>query len=264
MGPGGPEERALRTELVDRARALYERGLITALDGNLSVRFGGRWVLATPSGFPKAELTTRDLVLLDLGAEAARGGPGRPHPKIVRARRGLKPSSELAMHLAVYTGRADVGAVVHAHPPNAVGLTFQEPAPRLDISPESIVFLGEIGFAPYATPGTDALAWSVVPYLPHCDTILLKRHGALTVAPDLALAYQRMEALEHVARIYLAARQLGAVPPVPDAEQARLRALAGLPERRRSEELSEPARGEVEDLVKAVLEDLLGGHLRVP
>ena len=98
---GGPQEHALRVDLIRRAKGLYQQGLLTALEGNLSVRFGGRWVLATPSGRAKSEIEPKDLVLLDLGAASARGGAADDEPRVARAHRGRIPSSELQMHLAV-------------------------------------------------------------------------------------------------------------------------------------------------------------------
>jgi len=223
---GGPQEHALRVDLIRRAKGLYEQGLLTALEGNLSVRFGGRWVLATPSSRAKSEIEPKDLVLLDLGAASTRGGAADDEPRVARAQRGRIPSSELQMHLAIYAARPDIQAVVHAHPPTAVGLTFAKPAPRLDICPEAVVFLGDIPTAPYATPGTEKLAESILPFLSHADVILMERHGAVCAGSTLDLAYYRMEALESLAKIYLTARQLGPVVPLPDTEQKKLKELA--------------------------------------
>jgi L-fuculose-phosphate aldolase len=253
---GTHQEERHRHALVDKARKLYDRGLIAGIDGNLSVRFGGRWILATPSGVPKGDLGPEDLVLLDLGPAAARGGPMSDQPRVARARRGRIPSSELAIHLAPYAVRPDVHAVVHAHPPTAVGLTMGEEQVRLDICPESVVFLGDVGFAPYATPGTLALPASMTPFIPRCDTILLSRHGAVTFGPDLDLAYQRMESLEHVAKIFVAARQLGPVQPLPAEEQDRLLALAG---RTRLQKTDHTQGINVDEVVSQVLSRLSQG-----
>jgi L-fuculose-phosphate aldolase len=239
--------------MVERAKRLYDHGLIAGLDGNLSARLGTRFILATPSGVPKGELNPDDLVLLDVGAENARRQQVPSNPRVARARRGMMPSSEMAMHLSIYAARPDVGAIVHAHPPTAVGLTLSSDRPHLDICPESIVFLGDIGFARYATPGTPELPQSLVPLLEQSDCILLERHGAVTVAPDLPLAHQRMESLEHVAKIYVAARQLGPVEPLGDAEKAKLvgmRNQGALPEPLSSESLN------INDLVSKVMDRL--------
>ncbi len=242
--PGGPEERRLREELVRRARQLYDRGLIAGVDGNLTARFGTRWLLATPSGLPKNEMEPDDLVLLDMGTGVRTAGQYPSEPRVARARRGRIPSSELSMHLTVYAERSDVRAVVHAHPPTAVGLTLSAEKVHLDICPEAVVFLGDVAFAPYATPGTDDLSDSLKPFIQRSNTLLLTRHGAVTAGDTLAIAHQRMESLEHIAKIYVAARQLGPVTPLPEAEQDRLRALAG----------STKAEPDLEEIVRVVME----------
>ena len=41
--------------------------------------------------------------------------------KVLDGEQGLRPSSEIKMHLRCYREREDVGAVLHAHPPVATG-----------------------------------------------------------------------------------------------------------------------------------------------
>ena len=54
----------------------------------------------------------------------------------------------------------------------------------------------------------------------------MANHGATTVGPTLTIAHQRMESLEHAARILLAARQLGRVNELSPDQAATLRAAA--------------------------------------
>ena len=132
------------------------------------------------------------------------------------------------MHLRIYQRRPDVHAVVHAHPPVATGfgvagLDFMD-----DVLPETIFHLGGVPLVPYATPGTPALAAALEPYLASHDAFLLANHGATTVGPSLLIAHQRMESLEHAARILLTARTLGRVNALDphDAEAVRAARLA--------------------------------------
>jgi L-fuculose-phosphate aldolase len=71
--------------------------------------------------------------------------------------------------------------------------------------------MGTVPLVPYATPGTDALPDCMEPFLPHYDALLLANHGATTFGSTLEIAHQRMESLEHAARILLVARTLGNV-----------------------------------------------------
>ena len=210
-------EAALRAELVETCRRLHARDLIGAGEGNVSVRLGADRVLVTPSGANKGYLAPGDLVVVD-GAGAVVAGAGRA-------------STELRMHLAAYAARPDVLAIVHAHPLTAVALTVAGAPPPDDLVPEAAVTLGRIGLAPFATPGTDELPAVLAPLLPRHDVILLARHGALALGRSLAEAFDRMETLERVARIALAARAAGSCEPLPADAIEKVLAAAGKPPR---------------------------------
>ncbi|HYX53068.1 MAG TPA: class II aldolase/adducin family protein, partial [Candidatus Limnocylindrales bacterium] len=126
-----------------------------------------------------------------------------------KIRGSCKPSSEINMHLTIYQMRPDVGAVVHAHPCTATafascGIALDEP-----LCSEIVITLGEVPLAPYATTGSMELSDSLAPFVPDHDAILMANHGVVTYGVDLRQAYLRMEAVEHYAKIVLAARQLG-------------------------------------------------------
>jgi L-fuculose-phosphate aldolase len=191
-------------------RRLYERGLVAGPDGNVSVRLHDGSIVVTPSGMSKVDVTPDDLVLVD--------GEGR-----VLDGKG-KPSSELRMHLRIYERRADVSAVVHAHPPTATGFAVAGESFMAPVLPEVILQMGEVPIVRYATPGTADLADSFDPYLARHDAFLMANHGATTVGPTLEVAHQRMESLEHAARIILAARMLGRVNELSPADVKALRA----------------------------------------
>jgi L-fuculose-phosphate aldolase len=214
--PGG--ETALRRELVDVCRRLHDRDLIGAAEGNVSARVGEDRLLVTPSGANKARLSPEDLLVVD-GRGAVLRGAGRP-------------STELRMHLAAYAVRPDAAAIVHAHPLVAVAFTVAGLPPPNDLVPEAAVTLGEIAVAPFATPGTDEVAASLAPFLARHDVVLLERHGALALGRSLTEAFDRMETLERVARIALAARALGRCEPLPAAAVEKVLAAAGRPPRR--------------------------------
>ncbi len=209
-------ETRLRRDLVEVCRRLYDRRLIGAGEGNVSCRLGAGSLLVTPSGRSKGHLRPEDLLRVD-GAGKVLAGKGRP-------------STELRMHLAAYAARPDAKAVVHAHPLTAVALTVAGvPAPN-DLLPEAVLVLGRIATAPFATPGTDELPASLAPHW-GSDVILLERHGALALGRSLGEAFDRLETLERVARIGLAARALGRCEPLPAAAIARVLAAAGRPPR---------------------------------
>jgi L-fuculose-phosphate aldolase len=122
--------------------------------------------------------------------------------------------------------RPEIGAVVHAHLPYATACTLAGVSLLEPVLPEVVITLGGIPTAPYATPGTDEVPDAIRDYILDYDAILLSRHGAMTVGSDVMDAYNKMEKLEHTARVILAGRLQGPVAPLPEAEVAKLRRIA--------------------------------------
>jgi len=200
-------ETLLRQQIVEAGRRLHDRFFVASNDGNISARLGGDRYLITPTNVNKGDLAPEDLLLVD--------GQG----KVLSGTR--KPTSEMKMHLAIYRQRADVKAVVHAHPPAATG--FAACRIRLDqdvLLPEVIFSLGRIGFAEYGTPTTEEIPQAVEKEIANCEALLLANHGALTVGEEVLAAYYRMEVLEMYARVRLVTRLLGE-PKALSAEQVR-------------------------------------------
>lgn len=191
----GRAETAARREIVRVCRRLYESGLIAGQDGNVSVRTGRARVLMTPAGVSKVDVRAGDLVELGLDGSPSGVRKGR-----------LRASSEAAVHLAAYRVRPDVRAVVHAHPPVATGFAVAGEALGHDALAELVYSVGRVPIVPYERPGTRELGERVAPFLEGHDVVLLANHGAVAVGPSLLVAHQRMESLEHAARILLAAR----------------------------------------------------------
>jgi L-fuculose-phosphate aldolase len=131
------------------------------------------------------------------------------------------------MHRRIYQRRPDVHAVVHAHPPAATGFAVAGESFTAPVLPEVILQMGVVPLVPYATPGTDALPDAIEPFLSagH-DAFLLANHGATTLGGTLTQAHQRMESLEHAARIVLVARSLGRVNELSAADVRALRPLS--------------------------------------
>lgn len=200
-----------RAAVVAVCRRLWDRGLVAGQDGNVSVRVAGDRLLVTPAGFSKTDLTAEALATVALDGTVVGGA----HP----------PSSELAVHLAAYRHRGDVGAVVHAHPPTATAFAVAGETLPSTVLAEITVLLGPVPLVPYATPGTPGVAERFAPWWDGHDAFLMANHGALTLGADLRAAHQRMESLEHAARILWGARVLGRVGGLAPADVAALVAL---------------------------------------
>lgn len=196
-----------RREIVEIGRRLWQRGYVASNDGNISARLDGR-ILVTPTGLSKGFLKPSDMVVVSPSGEKLSGD--------------LDATSELPMHLAVYRARANVSAVVHAHPPKATGFAVAGVPLAQCVLPEVILTLGEVPLAGYATPSTEEVARSVSEFIPKYNAILLSNHGVLTLGSDLSQAYFRMETVEHFAEITLAARALGGPSPLSNEDVRKL------------------------------------------
>jgi L-fuculose-phosphate aldolase len=136
------------------------------------------------------------------------------------------------VHLRIYQLRHDVGAVVHAHPPFATAFAVAGEDLMAPVLPEILVQIGGVPLVPYATPGSPALADAIEPFLQLHDAFLMANHGATSYGSILSIAHQRMETLEHAARILFFARALGQVSTLSEAERdllLELRRRAGSP-----------------------------------
>ena len=205
-----PTELELKQEIVCICRMLHRKNYLAATDGNVSVRLGDR-VLTTPSGVHKGLMEADQIITVDLAGRVLAGEGS--------------PTSEIRMHLLAYELRPDVAAVVHAHLPYATACTLAGIDLLEPILPEVVITLGGIPTAPYATPGSEEVPEAIRGFLREYDAILLSRHGAMTVGREVRDAYSKMEKLEHTARVILAARLQGPLPPLPAAEVEKLRRL---------------------------------------
>jgi L-fuculose-phosphate aldolase len=211
--PFGAGESTLRADIVEVGRRMYARGYTASNDGNISVRLGADRLLMTPKSVCKGFMTPDMMCVTDLDGRKLQGE--------------RDPSSEMLMHLEVYRQRADVQAVVHAHPPTATGFAVAGIPLDRAVLAEVLTTLGSIPIAEYATPSTSELPEAVRKYIKAHDGMLLANHGALTVGGDLFSAYYKMETIEHFAKISLVARLLGRENLISREEVQRLQALRG-------------------------------------
>jgi L-fuculose-phosphate aldolase len=194
------DEQTARREIVRVGQLMYERSYVVSSDGNVSVRLADGRILATPTQTCKGRMTEEMLALTDLD--------GRP----LNDRRA---SSELAMHLLIYRERPEVKAVCHAHPPHGsafavAGLAIDQP-----ILSEVILTLGCVPLAAYGTPSTDELTAEMQPFIEHHNALLMANHGAVAYGADVWQAFDRLETLEHTAKIAILARALGGAQNLP-------------------------------------------------
>jgi len=213
---------ALKEEIVRTGRKLWERQYVDGNGGNITGRLTDEWVISTPTMLSKADLSVNDLCLVDLDGNRLAG------------RRVC--SSEILLHLAIFKALAAARSVIHCHPPHATTYALVHKVPPVAMLAEHEVFVGPAAFVPYETPGTQAFADSVLPYVEDHNTILLGNHGLVCWADTVTHAEWYTEVMDTTCRILILASQLGETPvPIPAGKIGDLLAMKralGLPDAR--------------------------------
>ena len=210
-----------RDELLAVMERIYDYRMTTTSGGNLSLRTeeGDIWI--TPTRVDKGSLRREDIVRVR--ADGSREGL---HP----------PSSEFPLHLAIYRSRPELRGIVHAHPVALVAFSLVHDVPNTRLFHKARTVCGEVGFAPYALPGSEALARNVAEsFRPGCECAILENHGVVTAGDTLREAFRRFETLEFTSKTIIKARRLGNVRYLTDQEiEIAARRAPGLPELDRS------------------------------
>ena len=218
------DEQTIKRDLIQVCHLMYERSYVVSSDGNVSVRLDDGRILATPTMTCKGRMTEDLIAITDLEGKALNE---------------RKASSELAMHLLIYRERPDVKAVCHAHPPHGTAFAVAGLAIDQPILSEVILTLGCVPLTAYGTPSTEELTQSMQPFVQHHNALLMANHGAVAYGADLWQAWDRLETLEHTAKIAILSRMLGGSKNLPaDAIEKLINV------REKAGYLSESARGQ--------------------
>lgn len=195
-------------QLVMIMERIYGYGMTTTSGGNISVLDEDGVIWITPGGVDKGSLNRDDIVWIT--------PDGAIHGK-------HSPSSEFPFHRAIYRARPDVRAVLHAHPPALVAFSAAGRVPATDVLPNTRLICGEVGFVPYALPGSEELGAKIAEsFSAGHNIVILENHGTVTAAPDLFRAFMQFETLDFTARVQIKARSLGTVNSFPEETRSLL------------------------------------------
>ncbi len=227
------EAETLRAEIIRVGRKLWERQYVDGNGGNISVRLGSQYVLCTPTMVSKGDLEPADICLSDLEGGIVAGD--RPR------------TSELLLHLEIYKANPRARAVVHCHPPYATAFAITGSTPPVGLISEYEFFIGPAAVTRYETPGTQAFAETVLPFVESHNTILLANHGIVCWSDTVTHAEWLVEILETYCKTCLIAQQIGKplafIPEDKIQEILALKRRMGLPDARmdRQPEPASPA-----------------------
>jgi L-fuculose-phosphate aldolase len=189
------EAEALREEIIQVGRKLWERQYVDGNGGNISVRLGETYLLCTPTLMSKRDMLPGDICLSDLDGKILAGDRMR--------------TSEVLLHLAIYKANPRARAVVHCHPPHATAFAMTGSLPPIGLISEYETSIGPAAIAPYETPGTQAFAETVLPFVQEHNTILLSNHGIVCWSDTVTHAEWLVETFETYCKTYLIAQQIG-------------------------------------------------------
>jgi L-fuculose-phosphate aldolase len=202
----------LRAEIIRVGRKLWERQYVDGNGGNISARLGSKYVLCTPTMVSKGDLEFADICVADMDGNIVAGDRLR--------------TSELLLHLEIYKANPRAKAVLHCHPPHATAFAITGTVPPNGLIPEYEVFIGPAAVAPYETPGTQAFAETVLPFVQDHNTILLQNHGVVCWADTVTHAEWLVEILDTYCKTILIAKQMGQpLIFIPDSKMEEIFAL---------------------------------------
>lgn len=190
-----PPIEELKRRMCDIGRRLWQREYADGNGGNLTIRVGDRLVLCTATLISKGFMEPDDICLVDF--DGRQWGGER------------EPTSEALTHFGIMQGQPAAKACVHAHPPHATAFTLGRVEVPQYLIPEVEVFLGKIGVAEYATPGSRAYADLIGEAARDHQAVLMRNHGVIVWGKDIEDAYWKMENLDAYCRMLWIAGGLG-------------------------------------------------------
>ena len=192
-----------RDEILATISRIYRYRMTTTSGGNISIREPNGDIWITPARVDKGSLRRDDIVLVRNDGTVE----------------GLhRPSSEFPFHLAVYRARPDLRGIVHAHPAALVAFSMVLRVPDTRLFHQARQVCGEVGFAKYELPGSEALGASIATiFKDGYDSVILENHGVVTGGLTLQEAFRRFETLEFAGKTVIKGSILGEVKYLDDA-----------------------------------------------
>lgn len=185
------QESALREQICELGRSMYERGLTPGSSGNISARLDDGWLM-TPTNACLGRLDPAKLTRLDAVGMLKDGDP---------------PTKESFLHQAMYEERPKAGAVVHLHSTHAVAVSCLADVDATDVLPPITAYyvmrVGRLPLVPFYLPGDRELAEAVRKLAGRHSAVLLANHGPVVAGSSLANAVYAIEELEETAKLHL-------------------------------------------------------------
>ena len=201
----------LRAEVCRLHAELPKNNLVAWTSGNISARdAASERIVIKPSGLRFGDLTPENMVVADLNGRVLEGE--------------LKPSSDTASHCYIYRHLPHVNGVVHTHSRYATAFAVVGESIPCATTAMADEFGAEIPCGGFGLIGCEEIGRLVVDLLKdhRSPAALLQNHGVFTIGRTAEAAVKAAVMTEDNAAIVWAARQLGAVIPIPQEDIDRL------------------------------------------
>ena len=210
----------LRDQLAHVGYDVVQAGLVCGSGGNLSARIPDEdacWVTATGAWLDRLSRATFATVRVSDGSPATAGAvPSR-----------VQPTSELALHLALYRARPDVNAVIHLHPQTALLLDALGEHIRI-VTTDHAFYLRRVSTVPFRLPGSaEVAALTAAMAADGADCLVLSQHGCVVMADSVELAHKRARNLEEAASLTYRALAAGRLENLRSCPEEFLDRLSG-------------------------------------
>ncbi len=177
-----------RELIVEYCKKLHKYDLTTGTSGNISIlNKESNMIAISPSGIDYDTMQPKDVVIVDNKGKVIDGK--------------LKPSSELALHLAFYNNKRGAVSVVHCHS------LFASVLAAMNRPIEALHYVigdahtSEIPYVPYVTFGTQELADTTIDYCKESRACILGNHGQITYGRSVQDAFSLAINVEYLAKI---------------------------------------------------------------
>lgn len=194
---------SIRADIVRVSKLMYEKEMVNALEGNVSVKDGNK-IYITPTSVCKGYLEEDMIVVVDENGDVLEGT--------------YKPTSEMKLHLACYRLRPDITSVVHSHSPYSTAYAIANKPITTKAYPEMIIAFDQIPVIAYGTPSTDEVYAELDKVIDKTDVFLISRHGIVSVGKNLYDAFFKIEAAESIAKTLTIAKILGGEAPLSESQ----------------------------------------------
>lgn len=168
--------------------SLFARGKVSGSAANLSFKFEDK-IYITGSGTCFGRLEKNQFSILTMDGTVSND---------------VKPSKEWPLHLALYAKDNNVQAVIHTHSTYATYWSCKDWNQKRDLIPSPTPYLkmkvGEVGYVPYAHPGSEELFHLFRESLTKTNCYLLANHGPILGDTTMLNAFYAIEELEEAAK----------------------------------------------------------------